>query len=212
MEWPAQSPNLNPIENLNVNRQEAQGNGGWGVDGQTEKVCHHWGLAFKGREQASPQAKTVARPLPEDTKVSTAGTGAEAAVWWATAYKWSTSGNICLSACCCSGPGTSRPPPPATPPGAIGDGAAELAPSPRQSPLTLSMFSKPRFGGASGAAAKPNPVARKKPVEPHYGLCEDPASLQPHYGLCEDPASLQSHYGLCENHSTATEVPRTDLY
>ncbi|KAJ8349274.1 hypothetical protein SKAU_G00244040 [Synaphobranchus kaupii] len=110
------------------------------------------------------------------------------------------------------GPGTSRPPPPATPPGAMGDGAAEPAPSPRRSPLTLSMFSKPRFGGASGAAAKPNLVARKKPVEPHYGLWEDPASLQPHYGLWEDPAFLQSHYGLCENHSTATEVPRTDLY
>ncbi|KAJ8349270.1 hypothetical protein SKAU_G00244000 [Synaphobranchus kaupii] len=126
-------------------------------------------------------------------------TGAEAAVWWATAYKWSTSGSLCLSACCCSGPGTSRPPPPATPPGAMGDGAAEPAPSPRRSPLTLSKFSKPRFGGASGAAAKLNLVARKKPVEPHYGLCEDPASLQPHYGLCEDPASLQPHYGLCED-------------
>ncbi|KAJ8382139.1 hypothetical protein SKAU_G00029170 [Synaphobranchus kaupii] len=73
-------------------------------------------------------------------------------------------------------------------------------------------FSKPRFGGASGAAAKPNLVARKQSVEPHYGLCEDPASLQSHYGLCEDPASLQPHYGLCEDHSTATEVPRTDLY
>ncbi|KAJ8333735.1 hypothetical protein SKAU_G00410540 [Synaphobranchus kaupii] len=131
----------------NVNRQEAQGNGGWGVDGQTEKVCHHWGLDFRGREQASPQAKTVARPLPE-------------------AYKWSTSGNICLSACCCPGRGTSRPPPPATPPGAMGDGAAEPAPSPRRSPLTLSMFSKPRFGGASGASAKPNLVVRKQPVEP----------------------------------------------
>ncbi|KAJ8342267.1 hypothetical protein SKAU_G00321950 [Synaphobranchus kaupii] len=58
---------------------------------------------------------------------------------------------------------------------------------------------KPRFGGASGAAAKPNLVARKKPVEPHYGLCEDPASRQPHYGLCEDPASRQPHYGLCED-------------